>query len=336
MPQPEALPVVYGAMRADRTQGWRWPLAILALIAVFILPYALPEFFVTSLILIMFSCYLAQCWNLAAGYAGQLALGQTLFLTIGGYTSSVLFAKYDISPWIGMWVGGVIAAVNGVLLSAVAYRYRVNGIFFALITLAAAQVGWGLFDHWDFIGGASGISILLTNEPRSMTFLSRTPYYDLIAAMIAGLAIVTWHLGRSKFGQYLLALREDEVAAEATGVPTFRCKVCIIALSAFFTALGGTFYAQYLLYIVPETMFNFEHMLGMILGTMVGGAGTVFGPVIGSTIFSTLSQVLRSLPITNSHEMASVLKMAYALVLIVAVLRFPGGLISIVRRSSRT
>jgi branched-chain amino acid transport system permease protein len=309
--------------------------ACLLAAAIALPPYLLPEYVITSLILVLFNCYLAQCWNLAAGYAGQLALGHTLFLAIGGYTSSVLFARYGVTPWLGLWAGGFIAAGVGGVLSAIAFRYRVKGIFFALITLASAGVARGLFEHWDFIGGTRGIFIPLSPDPSSMTFLTRAPYYVIIATMVVALTAATLYLSRSRFGQYLLALREDEAAAEATGVPTFRCKVYAISLSAFFTALGGTFYAQFLLYLAPETVFNFEHMLGMILGTMLGGAGTVAGPLIGAALLSTLSQVFRLLPIANSYEVASLLKMIYAIVLIVIIVKLPGGLISLVRNRRR-
>ncbi len=324
-----------------RTQWAGWKCGSLAVGAVAVLaslPIVLPEHAITVITLVLFSCYLAQCWNLAAGYAGQLALGQTLFLAVGAYTSSILSAKYGITPWLGMWVGACIAACAGAALSAIAFRYRIKGIFFALVTLASAEVCRGLFLQWDFVGRSSGVYLTLTGSLSSMTFFTRTPYYAIIVTMVIMCGALTWRLSRSKFGQYLMALREDEAAAEASGVPTFRCKVQIIALSAFLTALGGTFYAQFLLFIAPDMLFNFEHMLGMILGTMVGGAGTILGPVIGSALFSVLSEIFRAIPFANSQEVASILKMIYALVLIIVIIKLPGGLVSLLpgrKRKSR-
>ena len=175
--------------------------------------------------LVLFSCYLAQCWNLAAGYAGQFSLGHTVFLAVGAYTSTVLFRDYGVSPWIGMWAGAGLAALLGAGLSAVAFWYRVRGVFFAVITLGSVEVFRGLFSGFDFLGGTAGIFLISANDPANMNFLSRIPYYEIILALVVLARAGTFWLERSRLGQYAMALREDEDAAEASGVPTFRCKV---------------------------------------------------------------------------------------------------------------
>lgn len=310
--------------------------ALIAIAAAAAMPWALPEHILTAAIVILLNAYLAQCWNLAAGYAGQFSLGHPVFFGVGAYASSVLLTRYGISPWLGGLVGAALAALVGALLSALAFRFKVRGVFFAVVTLSAAEVARSLFENWDFVGGTSGVMLTLRQSPADMMFLSRTPYYELILAMVVALALATKALAGSRFGQQLLALREDEPAAEAIGVSTFRCKVAIIAVSAGVTALAGTFYAQLLLFIVPNDVFSFEHMMSMMLGTMVGGAGTVLGPLLGSSLFGVLSEALRNLPFTNSREAASAVKILYAFVLILVVLRLPGGLLSLVaRRRSR-
>jgi branched-chain amino acid transport system permease protein len=283
-------------------------------------------------ILILFSCYLAQCWNLAAGYAGQFSLGHTVFLATGAYASTVLFRDYGISPWFGMWVGAAIAAALGAALSAVAFWYRVRGVFFAVITLSSVEVFRGLFSGWDFLGGTSGIFLISEDDPANMNFLSRVPYYEIILGMVILAGLGTLWLERSRFGQYLMALREDEDAAEASGVPTFRCKVLIIAISAAATALAGTFYAQFLLFIVPETLFTFDHVLNMMLGTIVGGSGTILGPIVGSVVFGLFGDFLRALPFVSSREAASLVRVGYGVVLVILVLRMPRGIVGLWRR----
>lgn len=294
-----------------------------------ILPFFIRQQLVVASTLILFTCYLAQCWNLAAGYAGLFSLGHTVFLAIGAYTSTVLLRDYEISPWLGMILGALIASGIGALLSAIAFLYRVRGVFFAVVTLSSVEVFRGLFAGSETLGGTSGIFLISKHDPANMIFVSRIPYYEIILAMVVIIAFGTWWLERSRFGQYLMALREDEDTAEASGVPTFPCKVAIIAISAAATALGGTFYAQFLLFIVPETLFTFDHVLSMMLGTIVGGAGTVIGPIIGSLIFGVFSDFLRSLPMVNSREAASLVKIGYGILLMIVVLRMPSGIVGL-------
>jgi len=212
-----------------------------ALAAVF--PFFVRQQMVVAGTLVLFSCYLAQCWNLAGGYAGLFSLGHTVFLAVGAYTSTVLFRDYSVSPWIGMWVGAGLAALLGAVLSAVAFWYRVRGVFFAVITLGSVEVCRGLFSGFDILGGTAGIFLISANDPVNMNFLSRIPYFEIILTLVVLAAAGTFWLERSRLGQYAMALREDEEAAEASGVPTFRCKIVVISISAAATALAGTFYA---------------------------------------------------------------------------------------------
>jgi branched-chain amino acid transport system permease protein len=188
--------------------------AAVVLAAVF--PFVVRQQMVVAGTLVLFSCYLAQCWNLAAGYAGQFSLGHTVFLAVGAYTSTVLFRDYAISPWIGMWVGAALAALIGAVLSAVAFLYRVRGVFFAVITLGSVEVFRGLFSEFDILGGTAGIFLISANDPANMNFLSRIPYYEIILTLVILAAAGTAWLERSRLGQYAMALREDEEAARSS------------------------------------------------------------------------------------------------------------------------
>lgn len=283
----------------------------------------------TASIVALHMAYMALAWNIAAGYAGQFSLGHSVFYGIGAYTSTMLFLKLGLTPWLGMLGGALLAALAGTLLSLVAFRYKVRGIFFALVTLGAMEVARGLADNWDYVKGPVGILLTMKQDPANFFFLRRAPYYYVALVMVLVLVLVTRALARSRLGQYFLAVREDEAAAEASGVDTYRVKIVAIALSAALTACAGTFYAQFYLYISPDTVMVFEPQLAMMLGTMVGGAGTVLGPVLGSLLFSGIGEALRNLPFENTRQIVTASKMMYAVLLVVIVTYLPGGLVSL-------
>lgn len=295
-------------------------------------PLYLPEHLLTAAIIALHMCYLAQCWNLSAGYAGQFSLGHALFFGIGAYTAAVLLNKAAVTPWIGLLAGAVLAGLAGALVALVVLRYRIKGVYFALVTLGVAEVAKGLADNWDFIGGPVGLLYDMRQSPANFLFLGRVPFFYIIFVMVLGMVWVTWRIQNSKLGQRMLAVREDEDAAEASGVDTFRTKLFAITISAALTAIGGTFYAQFYLYITPETVFNFEHQINMMLGTMIGGAGTILGPVLGSLVLSVVAEVLRYLPFEEGRQLATASKMLYAVLMMGLVIYMPGGVISLLSR----
>ena len=310
---------------------------IAAAVAVLVVAAALPlvagQHLLTAMIVALHAAFMALAWNVAAGYAGQFSLGHSLFYGIGAYASTVLYLRLGLTPWAGMFAGAALAGVVGVLLALGVYRYNVYGIFFALVTLGAAEVAKGLADNWDFIKGPVGILLTMQHAPGDFFFLRREPYYFVALAMLVAMIVISLLLERLPLGQYFLAVREDEQAAEASGVNTYRYKTIAIGLSAALTAFAGSFYAQFYLYISPETVFVFEPQLTMMLGTMVGGAGTAFGPVIGAMLFSGLGEALRNLPFfENTRQVVIGSKMVYAVLLIVVLIYLPGGLITLGRR----
>jgi branched-chain amino acid transport system permease protein len=299
------------------------------LVVAALVPFVASSHLLTAAVVALHMAYMALAWNIAAGYAGQFSLGHSVFYGIGAYTSTMLFLKLGLTPWIGMLAGAVLAALAGTLLALVAFRYKVRGIFFALVTLGAMEVARGLADNWEYIKGPVGILLTMKQDPANFFFLRRTPYYYVALVMVIALVLITRVLARSRLGQYFLAVREDEAAAEASGVDTYRVKIVAIALSAALTACAGTFYAQFYLYISPDTVMVFEPQLAMMLGTMVGGAGTVLGPVLGSLLFSGIGEALRNLPFENTRQIVTASKMVYAALLIVIVTYLPGGLVSL-------
>ncbi len=317
-----------------KTGPLAWGLS--ALVAAAALPLVAGPHLLTALIVALHAASMALAWNVAAGYAGQFSLGHSLFLGIGAYASTMLYLKLGLTPWVGMFVGALLAGAAGFILALVVYRYNVRGIFFALVTLGAMEVAKGLADNWSFINGPAGILLTMRNAPRDLFFVRREPYYWVSLVMLAAMIGVSLLLERSRLGQFFLAVREDEQAAEASGVDTYRCKTIAIALSAALTAFAGSFYAQFYLYISPDTVLVFEPQLTMMLGTMVGGAGTAFGPVLGSILFSGLGEALRNLPLENTRVVVIGSKLVYAVLLIVILIYLPGGLITLGGRRSRT
>jgi len=312
----------------------RLALGLVAVAAAAAVPLVAGQHILTALIVALHASYLALAWNVAAGYAGQFSLGHSLFYGIGAYASTMLYLKLGLTPWVGMFAGAALAGVVGVLLALGVYRYNVRGIFFALVTLGAAEVAKGLADNWDWINGPVGIPLTMKAAPGEFFFLRREPYYYVALFMLVVLIVISLVLERSRLGQHFLAVREDEAAAEASGVDTYRAKTIAIGLSAALTAFAGSFYAQFYLYISPETVFTFEPQLTMMLGTMVGGAGTALGPVLGSVLFSGLGEALRNLPFENTRQVVIGSKLVYAILLIVILIYLPGGLITLGRRRS--
>jgi branched-chain amino acid transport system permease protein len=299
------------------------------------LPLVVPSHLLTVMISALLMAYLAQCWNIAAGYAGQFSLGHSFFFGIGAYSTAILFTKLGVSPWLGMFASALVTGAAGLLIGFLVFRFRIKGVYFAVVTMGFAEIAKGLADNWDFIGGPVGILYTMKDDPANYLFTSKEPFYYIALFAVAGMLLLTKFIAGSKMGQYFLAIREDEDAAEASGVDTRKYKIIAIALSAAMTALGGTFYAQFHLYITPETVFTFEHQLNMMLGTMIGGAGTVLGPVVGALSFSALAEALRNLPFEEGHVVASLSRMVYAVLMIGLILYLPGGIMSLAARYRR-
>lgn len=299
------------------------------------MPMMVPQHILSVMINALLMAYLAQCWNIAAGYAGQFSLGHSFFFGIGAYATAVLFTKLGISPWIGMFGGAALAGVAGALIGLLVFRFRIKGVYFAVVTMGLAEIAKGIADNWDYVGGPVGILYTMQHDPANYLFTSREPYFYVALFAVAAMLVITKIIASSKMGHYFTALREDEDAAEAAGVDTRRYKIIAISISALLTALGGTFYAQYHLYITPETIFHFEHQLNMMLGTMIGGAGTVLGPVVGALSFSGLAELLRYLPFEESSAVASLSRMIYAVLMVVLILYLPGGMMSLAKRWRR-
>lgn len=246
-------------------------------------------------ILIFFFAFMSQAWNIIGGFAGQLSIGHAAFFGIGAYVSTICYIYLGLTPWLGMIVAAGVTAIFGAGLGFVSFHYGLKGPFFALVTVAFAEIIRLTLLHWEFVGAANGILLPYSPEPTiwQFQFQDKEPYYYIaLAMMLASIALVWW-IARTRFGYYLLAIRQDEDAAEAVGVPTKRCKIQAIALSAAIAGMGGTFYAQYTQYIVPDDMVVGRVSVEILLGAVIGGAGTVMGPIVGAFILIPIGEATR-------------------------------------------
>jgi branched-chain amino acid transport system permease protein len=296
-------------------------IAVLAVLPLF--PALFGSYAITIFTLIFFYGFLGQAWNIVGGYAGQLSAGHAAYLGIGAYTSAVLSVEAGVTPWIGMFVGGALAAVLGTIVGFLGFRFGLRGFYFVLLTVAFAEICRIFVDNVDAVGGAIGYYISFTCNPRQFQFQdNRAYYYIALAFMLAATALVAWLQGR-RFGVYLAAIREDESACEALGVNTFKYKMLAMMLSSFLTGVGGTFYAFYLFSLNPNTVFGVPLSVEIIIRPIVGGAGTVLGPILGSFILSPLAELARHYFAQGGWTGAHLI--VYGALLITVVLFLPEG-----------
>jgi branched-chain amino acid transport system permease protein len=286
------------------------------------LPYYVPSTWQNLLITTFYYAYLGQAWNLLGGYAGQLSLGHAAFFAFGAYTSVVLNMHLGLSPWIGMLAGALLAALFSQGVGYLGFRFGLRGFYFILLTLAAAEICRLVALHLTILGGYTGLFIPFKPNPWQYQFQGKIPYYFIALGLLAFGSLVIWLVERSKFGTYLLAIREDEDASEALGVDTFRYKMLAYGLSAGLTALGGTFYAYYQFYLQPNTVLNINHSVDIMIRPIVGGSGTILGPVLGAFLLELLGEFSRTY---FAAGVAGLNVVIYGVLLIVVVLFLPRG-----------
>ncbi len=301
--------------------------AVLALLLA--APPLLPPYFLQILISVLFFGYLGASWNILGGYAGQFSFGHAAFFGIGAYTSTLLYLRMGITPWLGMLVGGGLAAAFGLFVGALSFRYGLRGPYFSLATLAFAEMLRVVAVNWKAVGSSLGLVIPdRGSAPGLFLFAGKLPYYYVILAMVLGVAWVTRRIERSRLGYALVAIRENEDTAEAAGVDALALKLRAMAISSFLTALGGTFYAQYFAYIDPGLAFGPAVSIQGLLPPIVGGTGTVLGPLLGSFVLTPVSEATRAA--LRGRAGADV--MLYGLTLILVVSFLPRGLMGWLRR----
>jgi branched-chain amino acid transport system permease protein len=259
-----------------------------------VLPLVSPPFAQHVMILTFLFAMCGVAWNVMGGYAGMFSFGQAAFFGIGAYASSFLLLTFRVSPWIGLVVGGVISSL---LAAAIGYPCsNLRGHYFAIASIAFAEIVRIVFTNWQMVGAAEGLTIPMLKESLAnfMFHSSKLPYYYIILAFLLLALAVCRRVSTSKMGYYFRAIKESHEIAQVLGVDVVRYRLYAIMISAFLTSMAGTFYAQYILYIDPDSVMILAISVQIVLVAMLGGASTVLGPVIGAAVLVPLSEYSRA------------------------------------------
>jgi branched-chain amino acid transport system permease protein len=298
---------------------------ILMLLPLFLDNYALGIF-----VMIFFWAYVGQSWNVLTGYTGHISLGHALYIGIGAYATTFLAQTFGLTPWIGMFLAGFIAVAIALCLGFLGFRFGLRGVYFVIMTIAFAELARLAVSHIEALGSFTGIFLDFNPSFYNFQFRGNIPYYYIALGFMVASLIVVRMIEVSKVGRFIVAIREDEEAAQALGVNTFKYNMIAIAISAFMTSLAGAFYANYIFYLHPNSLFGMSMSIELILRPIVGGLGTLFGPVIGSVILTPLSEISRAYFARGGLEGLHLI--LYGILAILVVLFMPKGIIVYVKR----
>lgn len=276
----------------------------------------------TFVMMSLYAALLSQAWNILGGYGGQLSFGHALFFGVGAYAQALGQLNLGINPWLALPMAIALGALVGLAVGGLTFRYGLKGSYFALVTLAFAEVFRILALSASFTGGGVGLMVPLQEGAANMQFASRRGYiYLLLAFVVLALGVTAW-LRHSRFGAYLQAVRDNEDAARAIGVNPLRVKLGGIALSAAFMSAAGAFYVQVFQYIDPGIAFGSAVSVEALVGAIVGGMGTLWGPVLGAVALHGLADLTRNL----FGELPGISMVIYGVVLILIVMFLPRGI----------
>jgi branched-chain amino acid transport system permease protein len=280
------------------------------------------------LIQIFYLAYLGQAWNIMMGFAGLLSLGHALYIGLGAYIAGGLFVHYGIPAAIGLFPAMAAAAAAGVAIGWLGFRFRIGGVYFALLTIAFAELARIGFDHLDWVNASGGLFLPVDTSARFDLLHLRggiALYYYVMLGLAGGALALSALLLRSRLGYYWLAIREDEEAARALGIPVFRCRLAAVALSAAMTAAGGVFNAFYYNDIFAETIFSVGSSIEILLAPIVGGLGTLMGPILGAFILTPLDEVIADLTAATGVTLPGIGLALNGLFLVIVIRALPGG-----------
>ena len=304
---------------------------LLALLGAFLLllPGVANAYVLSIATLILFYAYVGQAWNVMMGFCGQLSLGHSLYVGVGAYAAAGLFFHYGIGPWAGVWLAIALCVALGSLIGLLAFRFGISGVYFALLTIAFAEFTRIGFDHIPWLGASGGLFLKVAQLEQMDLLNFRGPpemyYYAILFLSALALGICSCLL-RSKAGYYWQAIRENEEAAQALGINTFRWKMLAVVISSAMTAVGGVFFAFFYNNLFPEQIFHISRSIEIILGPIIGGIGTLFGPILGAAVLTLLADGITEALAAAGLEIPGVKQVFYGVVLLAVVMFLPHGI----------
>lgn len=295
------------------------------------LPLVLDKYLLGLFIMTFYNAYLGQSWNLLTGYTGHVSLGHALYVGVGAYTTTFLAQKYGLSPWLGMIAGGFLASVIGLFVGFLGFRFGLRGVYFVILTIAFAEIARIVVSHIEALGSFSGIFLDFNPGFLNFQFKGNVPYYYISLGFMTASVIAARAIETSRIGRFLVAIREDETAAQALGVNTFKYSMIAIAISAFMASLAGAFYANFIFYLQPNQVFGMSLSIELILRPIIGGLGTALGPILGSFILTPLSEISRAYFSKGGFEGLHLI--LYGVLTVLVVLFMRKGILHYVKRA---
>jgi branched-chain amino acid transport system permease protein len=302
---------------------------IIIMAAMIIIPMFMTRpFSVNVLILSAIWAIMGLGWNFIGGYAGQVSNGHAMFFAIGAYAGALSLKWFRITPWISMWLGVIICMAVAFLIGKPLFRLR--GHYFAIATMALVECTRVIFLNWAWIGGSTGISFFDKSLPEwySLQFMKKLPFYYVCLAFMAVFVILTKVMEKSKFGFYCRAIKANQDSAESSGVDAAKYKLIAYMISAGIVSVGGALYAQYIQYIDPALLLPLSNSMLIVLVCVMGGIGTVWGPVLGAFLMTSINEYARS----YLAKFSGLNLVIYGIIVIIIVLFLPNGLISLLHK----
>jgi len=291
-------------------------------------PWMVNDYLLTVLVLILYFAYTGQAWNVMMGFAGQLSLGHALYVGLSSYVAAMVFTRLGVGPWLGLLAAIPLAAACGAIIGYLAFRFRVAGVYFAILTIAFAEVARIGFDNWGFVNASSGLFLPVKQYAHNDLWQLRgspTMFYYVILAATVLVFVLCHFLIHRRIGYFWLAIREDEEAARAAGIDTFRYKMYAVMVSAAVTSFAGVFYAFFYNNLFPEQVFSISRSIEIILGPIIGGIGTLFGPILGAFVLTGLAETLNADMSAFGVELPGARQVFYGVCLLLVVVALPDG-----------